>query len=366
MKTRISKTLRKQLSIAAVIFTASMLSASSCSNNSVRMHTTVNSDGSSVREISYSNVLPQTYRDSVAEAKEEWLLNHIPAHVDTAIFKRTEVTFITSDSVITTYRKEFSSVDQIGEELPMKLNETRHLKSHASLTKRFKWFYTEYTFTEVFESISDEFRHSVYEFLPKDEVEYWFTGQPNLVQGMNGAEAADKTALIGKAVQMWLYYNCLCKYVEELALPQNYEKMAEPPVSRERFIELQDSLCKYIVSSAEELDKIDLKKCFREFFQSDAFSSQIDEDWKLSIIAQLMYGEMLELSVPYTLTMPGKIVDAGMGSCQSDTIHYPLTGERLVPHNYTITATSRVTNVWAYIVAILIVGIAIGSFVWKR
>lgn len=366
MKTNIRKTLRQQLSIAGIIFMASILSASSCSNNSVKMHTTVNSDGTCVREISYCNVLPQSYRDSVVEVKEEWLLKHIPERIDTSFFKRSGVNFVSSDSVITTYIKEFSSVEQMCEEMPVKMTEKRHLKSHARLTKKFKWFYTEYTFAEVFDSISNEFSSSVYEWLPKDEVEYWFTGQSNLVQGMNGAEAADKTALIGKSVQMWLYYNCLYKYVEELALPQNYEKMAEPPVSRERFIESQDSLCKYIVSSAEELDKIDLKKCFREFFQSDAFSSQIDEDWKLSLAAQLMYGEMLELSVPYTLTMPGKIVDAGMGSCQSDTIHYPLTGERLVPHDYTITATSRVTNVWAYIVAILIVGIAIVSFVWKR
>ena len=40
------------------------------------------------------------------------------------------------------------------------------------------------------------------------------------------------------------------------------------------------------------------------------------------------------------------------------------TGERLIPKDYTITATSRVTNIWAYVVtfiACIIVAIIAGK-----
>jgi hypothetical protein len=64
--------------------------------------------------------------------------------------------------------------------------------------------------------------------------------------------------------------------------------------------------------------------------------------------------------------MPGTVTDAGMGQYDGDVIHYRLGGERMIPGSYTITASSRVTNVWAFIVTCLVVLIAIGTFFFRR
>jgi hypothetical protein len=72
-------------------------------------------------------------------------------------------------------------------------------------------------------------------------------------------------------------------------------------------------------------------------------------------------------NVPYTLTMPGMVISTGDGTLQPDgTIFYPFTGERLIPQDYTITATSRVTHIWAYILTVLIIFLALGSFLYRR
>ena len=42
------------------------------------------------------------------------------------------------------------------------------------------------------------------------------------------------------------------------------------------------------------------------------------------------------------------------------------SAERLIPHDYVITATSRVTNVWAFVVTLLVIAIAVGSFIYRR
>ena len=68
----------------------------------------------------------------------------------------------------------------------------------------------------------------------------------------------------------------------------------------------------------------------------------------------------------YDLVMPGRVLDAGLGEYDGEVIHYRLGGERMIPGDYTITATSRVTNVWAFIVTILVVLLAIGSFCYRR
>ena len=64
-------------------------------------------------------------------------------------------------------------------------------------------------------------------------------------------------------------------------------------------------------------------------------------------------------SVPYTLQMPGTVIDAGTGHFHDGVIVYALTGERLVPHDYVITATSRVTHIWAYVLSLLVILAAI-------
>jgi hypothetical protein len=57
--------------------------------------------------------------------------------------------------------------------------------------------------------------------------------------------------------------------------------------------------------------------------------------------------------------MPGTVIDAGTGHCRDNVIVYALTGERLIPHDYAITATSRVTHIWAYLLTLLIILAAI-------
>ena len=41
-------------------------------------------------------------------------------------------------------------------------------------------------------------------------------------------------------------------------------------------------------------------------------------------------------------------------------------GECLIPGPYTIFATSRVTNIWAFIVTSLVIVFAVGSFFYRR
>ena len=64
--------------------------------------------------------------------------------------------------------------------------------------------------------------------------------------------------------------------------------------------------------------------------------------------------------------LPGKVIDGGDGVVEGNVIHYKFSGERLIPHPYVINATSRITNVWAFIVTFLVIVLAIGSFFYRR
>jgi hypothetical protein len=250
-------------------------------------------------------------------------------------------------------------------ETPLQLNGMR-LKSKAKVEKHFRWFYTEYTFTETFNCVGDTFKIAPTNYADKDIVSYWFTGQPNLVEGLSGAEASQKISEMEPFVSKWLNDNFY--QVSFDFIVNHYDSISNPPVSRERFIELHDSLANYVLGHKDILE-MEAEEALRSFFHSDAYAIFFNEE---TPCGKELYEEISNhlnifwFNVQYTLTMPGRVVDAGTGEVRDGVVYYPLNGERLIPHDYVITATSHVTNLWAYIVTLLIILLAIGSFFYRR
>ena len=249
---------------------------------------------------------------------------------------------------------------------PLNLNGSR-IQSKATLEKHFRWFYTEYTFTETFISVADTFKIPVYDYADKDVVSYWFTGQPNLMQGLTGAEVAQRIDTMETWVDKWVNANLYQSVFEYMV--DNYDSIPNPPVSKERFVELRDSVYIYIISKNNNALDIDIPNTYKEFFHSDSYAAFFDDDAPLGEGLSDKLSTQLNIfgfDVPYVLTMPGTVVNPGIGVIKDGDIYFRLTGERLIPGDYTITATSRVTHIWAYIVTVLIIILAIGSFIYRR
>lgn len=355
----------KKNSISWLLLTAIIL-LTSCGPSDVKMHTIMNEDGTCTREIAYSNVMSQQDRDSLwGKGKIGWS-QPIPECLNIDAFDNSHTDIGKGDTVTTTFSKTFRSAEEMCQQTPLLMNGKR-LQSKATLDKRFRWFYTEYTFKEVFICVGDTFKLPATNYADKDVVSFWFTGQPNLIQGMSGAEASEKLSQMEPKITKWLNDNLAKTCFDFIA--NHYDSIANPPVSKEQFVELQDSMVKKMLEGHDDILDIKPTDAFRNFFHSDAYAIFFDEK---TPCGQALNKELenrmniLWFSVPYTLSMPGTIVDAGTGIINDGIIFYPLTGERLVPHDYVITATSRVTNVWTIVVTILVILLAIGSFMYKR
>ena len=106
-------------------------------------------------------------------------------------------------------------------------------------------------------------------------------------------------------------------------------------------------------------------KILEEYFHSDAYTPLFSDSkiWDNRLDEKYKYYSFLVMMKPtLDYVMPGKVIDAGAGVIDGDVIHYKFSGEQLIPHPYVVTITSRVTNVWAFIVTFLIILLAVGSF----
>ena len=125
---------------AAIVLAAVALSSCNEEYNDAKMHTTINSDGTCSREISF-NV---SFFDDGTWA--------IPSGINLG----TDWTSVSNDDTARTYVCNFDNVEQMSQAVPLNLNK-KPLSAKATLEKRFRWFYTEYTFTEVFAGIGGNF-----------------------------------------------------------------------------------------------------------------------------------------------------------------------------------------------------------------
>ena len=336
----------------------------SCDKPNVQLHTTIHEDGWCDREVTYHTVMSKEERDSLWGGDNVAWAQPLPECVNTDAFMGSH-TDVDGDTVTTTFSHSFRSVEEMCQMTPLNLNGSR-IQSKATLEKRFRWFYTEYTFTETFISVADTFKIPVSDYADKDVISYWFTGQPNLLQGLSGSEASVRISKMEDQVNKWVNDNLYQSVFEYMV--DNYDSIPNPPVTKERFVELRDSMYYYIISKYNNSLNYEGQDCYKEFFHSDAYADFFNDETPLGKgISDKLSTQfnIFGFDVPYVLTMPGTVYNPGTGVIKDGDIYYLLTGERLIPGDYTITATSRVTHIWAYIVIFLIILIAIGSFFYR-
>lgn len=352
----------KRISLYLLLIVAVL---SSCQKQNINMHTIVHEDGTFTREVSYHTVMTQQERDSLWKGSHAGWAAPVPEClcIDASESSHTD---LDGDTVTTTFTHNFNNAEDMCRAIPLNLNGVR-LKSSAKLDKRFRWFFTEYTFTETFACVGDSFKLPPVNYADKDIVSYWFTGYPNITEGLSGAETMTKLNEIEPLINKWVNDNFVNLCFDHIV--SHYDSIPNPPVGRERFIELKDSIVKFATNGKSDILGIQPQTVFRDFFGSDSYAMFFDENSHYGKELEKAFNDRLtifEFNVPYTLSMPGTVTDAGTGICKNGIIYYPLTGERLIPHDYVISAKSRVTNIWAYIVTLLVILIAIGSLAYGK
>ncbi len=353
-----------------------VLSMASCDNEDTHMLTVINENGSCIREYSFQTtekelMIPQEEDlDSLIDKHWErtWsvigndsLRHPVPitkAQIDS--LQKEDPNSCLSDSLMMHVKKRFDAVQEMSDHLLM----AEGFKASSTLEKSFKWFYTDYTFTETFVYDGPPiFPIPISRFLSADTASYWFTGHPDLTRNLSGQDKKEVLDKIETKVGQWLNANWFAEICKAIA--DNYDKVKKPPVSKESFVSQCDELAMHPDVLNDRDDNVDnfdnFKKVLDHHFHSDAYTTILNSDTLGSI---QRYDPFLSFKTNYDLVMPGKVTDAGMGEYDGHVIHYRVSGERTIPdgYKYSIKATSRVTNIWAFIVTILVIALAIGSF----
>lgn len=374
--------------IKILIFLAVMLIIS-C-NDTNDMLTVINADGSCYREFTAKVNRNFILGDSVSKN------NPFPIEIDSACqirwryrnskwYSNYPADRILTDSVMrnTKFRNKesqgidrstdfeviiriyFKSVQDLAEKFSLKeSHEWSKMKVKYSLEKKFRWFYTYYHFRETYPKLVTNFEIPIENYISKDEALFWFTGQPNVLKGMNGLEIREYVGKIEDNFNKWYAQNLWNN--EYKCLLSNYGQIKNKPVNIKQLAILKDSIFK----SVKDYEKIEMKDVLNNYFKTNAFdvlwkdeNSQMNKFEKS--LDEQEYITYFTKQFNYKLVMPGKVTPPENVVIQGDTLVWNLTAYRTIPSDYTIEAKSRKTNLWAFILTGFILIIAVGSFVWK-
>ena len=344
--------MKKYLLLSTILLTA----LTACESGHIDMNTIIHADGTCRREICFK-------ADSVALAN-----GSINAHSNVLdILNDNSWTYEVQDTSWVKAYRDFSSPDEMAEAMPLQVA-GQQVKSKAKLEKQFRWFYTDYIYTETFESIAPTFVIPLTNYMEKDMADFWLTGTPDVMKGYSGLEMKDYLDSMEDAYMHFVNANILNDLMDVLA--EHYNDITKAPVSKEEFLASKSELIEQADKTSTDVLNFEPEKLLAETFKTEAYNQAlkdapvISEAWEQR---QNVYVSLLMLDVDYQLTMPGGIIEiykCGDGVFRDGELHYRLNGMRLLAPCYTIKATSSGKNNWALYLSLAIILLAIGLCIY--
>ena len=368
---------------AMIAFMAALLS--SCQGD-IEMLTIVNEDGSCMREImvdadrsllttgKYDNDDPR-----VAHIEDGWELYWgykgdstrfpIPMSAERydSISREVGPSRAVKDTICVYARKEYASVEDMCAGSPMFFVDEQ-AGADGSLDKEFRWFYTDYVFTEKFSSVADYFKVPVTDFMSEEEALYWFSGTPDLYAGKPTWRYYEFLEDFKEKADRWVFANMYYNILSGIA--DRYDMVVEPPVSKDEFIAQLGDVVKQLASyDTYKLEYSTARSIVSSHFGSDAYSPFINEDeWKkdeiLSTTAAFDY--LFLFYYNESIVMPGRVIDDGGGIYKDGVVTFTVDAGRFLLKDYEIRVVSRVVNVWAFIVTAVLASALCVAVIYRR
>ena len=336
----------KHLCYASIV----ILLLTSCVTN-YQMITTVNKDGSFQRVIF-------TKADTAFMAGN---MNRNPYLFDVDsnwIF--TDLKIDSSENKMMGITRNFKSFEEYSEKLQFKEEFKPLANPKETLSKKFKWFYTYYSFKAVYGRIFEDLPIPLGKYMTEAEQNSWFQGDFKQLSGWNGYEMAGELEETGQKFWKWYYHN-----VFEIYFNAVYQSVKQHDfIFTSQMSEIKDSIFQLSWEKSKKEEDFgianfvvyDVIIMLDNFFETSEFSAFYDaNDDEIEKYANSFSTDIFGKLINYELILPGKIIQTNAPIISGDNLKWKADAIRMLPSDYILTAQSRTANIWAFIVTALLV-----------
>jgi len=320
--------------------------AASCNEPETTVTNIVHADGSVTRRVEMRNSENKFKFSSLqVPVDSTWTISDSMAvgeKGDTSWFRRAEKLFSSAEELNLSYRNDSSY--------------NKGLARSAEFRRRFKWFNTEYRFSE---SIGNTLAHGypLGRFMNNEQLEWYYSPGPVNEKRILGADSIKYMALqdsVNSREEFWIMSSLCSEFIAEFA--QLLEKSKSDTLVAVKLKENEDSLIAFLKKWEDQnIDETWLADTILEKFAgkgtSKSFSAETDS--AINITVDKVLADFKEYSV--RINMPGKLVKTNGFSDNSRVVLWPVRSEFFLAEPYEMWAVSRVAHPWAWIVSALFV-----------
>jgi hypothetical protein len=253
---------------------------------------------------------------------------------------------------IRTAEKLFKNVDEINLSYKKDKGVNSKMSRNASFTKKFRWFNTEYRFSESIEK-QMLYGYPIKDFLNQEELMYFYSPEWIKSKKQNGPDSTKFKTFedtINRKVDRWSKKSFVSEMITEFSRLLEGKEVDE--LKKETLKAREDTFVKIIAINEKKLDSlwkegIILKDMIGEK-NSIRFRNEADSAYK-TIVNRCSVPILEDYSVQ--IIMPGKVFGTNGFIDTTKVLNWPVKAEYFLTEPYEMWAESKTSNTWAWIVS---------------
>ncbi len=317
----------------------------SCNEPETVVTNILHSDGSVTRRIEMRSInekIEERFRISDLQVPFDstWTVrdsSEIDESGDTIWIRRAEKLFMNVDEINNTYKEDSGA--------------NRKFARSASFKRVFRWFNTEFRFSESFDKISSN-GYPVSDFLSNEELVFFYS--PEYIQDVqrSGPDSTRFKAIsdsVSKKTELWTFNNLVSAWIAELSSLAETDRGAR--LIQDSLKSREHELVKYIVSNEDDIDSLWSEGIFLKKFLGESNFEKFGEeaDTALERVSEQFWIDFKEYSV--RLVMPGIVTRTNGFIDSSDILLWPVKSDYFLTEKYEMWAESKMPNIWAWVVS---------------
>jgi len=318
-----------------------LLMVVSCDEPETVVTNFIHPDGSITRKIEMRNNENKfKHSDLQVPFDSSWTVkdsSEVDEKGDTTWIKRAEKTFKNVDELNLTYKNDSGA--------------NKMITRKAIFLKKFKWFNTEYRFTERIDK-KLEYGYPLRDYLNTEELHYFFSPDNFKAEKATGPDSLKYKALndsIKIKTDKWTMKNLVSEWIGE------FSKLTKGKVGGELSLaslkSREDDFVKICESNEDKLDSLWAHGILlRQFIgETNALKYKNEADSALDIASNNFWINFKEYSV--RISMPGDLTGTNGFIDSSQILLWPVKSDFFMTEPYEMWAESKIPNKWAWIVS---------------
>jgi hypothetical protein len=252
---------------------------------------------------------------------------------------------------IRTAERLFTSIDEINLSYKTDSGANKEILRRAGFKKRFKWFNTEFRFSEMIDK-KMLFGYPLKDFLNKEELAFFYSPDSIIIGKQIGPDSLKYKALgdtISRKTDKWMAKSMVSEWIGE------FSKLTAGKTGSDMIIQSlkarEDEFVKIVEKNDKKLDSLWTNGILlKEFIgEANALKYKTEADSAIDIVTKNIWVNFKEYTV--RIVMPGKLIGTNGFIDSSHVLLWPVKSDYFLTEPYEMWAESKIPNKWAWIVS---------------